>query len=670
MDKFSTAANAIINQLVQIHENSTSESTSLPACLIMSENRPSWLSGVEVNASLEVGAIMQEERIFKTPSGVDRRRCNVESSSKGPHFTMRGYVLGVRREDLKKTWPFSQKHLRLWLERGKEPLLPPLDSPHPHLSSQDHHNCQQSEQAIISKEEESFDTRATELQVSSKEGSTLPESELDINIIKIGNSSEKQWPKTVPEIYCNRIENRNIRQISSKLSRRRNQLVCRRKRTAKGKVGKKLLDSEIRSFPFNELEYNFLKKRNAAKVRIDNTSVDSSREDAVVDLAGKVRTVSQGQDLCTKERCDVVQHTVEISQSVKDRSNNCKAEECNTDIQAQESTSSLSPVQLLNSSKENAETQGKGICHEGEISHGECEMSTLKECAMEFDVEEDEGTSQLRGELMGASEGKAEYRNENLIIARKDFANQEEQEQNDEKANRHEVTKEITRVLEDTPSKTADVELAKKFAEVGVGAMISDSLIPKMCPVCRKFVSTSNTALNAHIDHCLTVGAPFGDLVRLQKNRRKQKIRSIADICAKLPTSMLDQKTAKNMNLTLSSCILDWKGRRMQQKCRISALKPWIKLYSDKEASKRRRTVSDFENFCKHKTKNETGKPRHTIGIKRKQQTILDSDNHLNWDTSKSSTTSVSNFPSKSEQMCDQAFAMKACSSTLWVISC
>ena len=42
-----------------------------------------------------------------------------------------------------------------------------------------------------------------------------------------------------------------------------------------------------------------------------------------------------------------------------------------------------------------------------------------------------------------------------------------------------------------------------KNEEFGNPGSLLEGMIPKVCPVCRYFSSTSNIALNAHIDHCL-----------------------------------------------------------------------------------------------------------------------------------------------------------------------
>eukprot|EP01018_Ginkgo_biloba_P025413 Gb_12112 [translate_table: standard] len=69
-----------------------------------------------------------------------------------------------------------------------------------------------------------------------------------------------------------------------------------------------------------------------------------------------------------------------------------------------------------------------------------------------------------------------------------------------------------------------------------------DAVIPKECPVCRAFSSTSNTALNAHIDHCLSVESNVkksGTKFARPKVKARKK-RSMADICAVARTCTLE----------------------------------------------------------------------------------------------------------------------------------
>ncbi|XP_043702250.1 uncharacterized protein LOC122652542 [Telopea speciosissima] len=78
---------------------------------------------------------------------------------------------------------------------------------------------------------------------------------------------------------------------------------------------------------------------------------------------------------------------------------------------------------------------------------------------------------------------------------------------------------------------------------------ISDSMASKVCPVCKMFSSTSNTALNAHIDQCLAVESTSKLALnsKLGKHRVKpRKKRSMVDICASAPRCTLEELDRRN----------------------------------------------------------------------------------------------------------------------------
>ncbi|KAH9312948.1 hypothetical protein KI387_027983 [Taxus chinensis] len=81
----------------------------------------------------------------------------------------------------------------------------------------------------------------------------------------------------------------------------------------------------------------------------------------------------------------------------------------------------------------------------------------------------------------------------------------------------------------------------EKNDDFGNSVSLSDALVPKVCPVCRTFSSTSNTALNAHIDHCLSVesNAKKAGTRSTKPKVRAIKKRSLADICAEAPNCTL-----------------------------------------------------------------------------------------------------------------------------------
>ncbi|MCO5566388.1 hypothetical protein L7F22_020065 [Adiantum nelumboides] len=107
-----------------------------------------------------------------------------------------------------------------------------------------------------------------------------------------------------------------------------------------------------------------------------------------------------------------------------------------------------------------------------------------------------------------------------------------------------------------------------------------DALVPQVCPVCLNFTSTSNTALNAHIDHCLESVLPGekGES-RVSKHRIKpRKMRSMVDICATAPTRTLEDLERSSKLWALndeapkeeSSCSPSWTGGLVRRQPRTS----------------------------------------------------------------------------------------------------
>lgn len=83
---------------------------------------------------------------------------------------------------------------------------------------------------------------------------------------------------------------------------------------------------------------------------------------------------------------------------------------------------------------------------------------------------------------------------------------------------------------------------AGKNEEFGNSGSLPEAMIPKVCPVCRSFSSTSIIALNAHIDHCLSAESntkKTGAKVPKPKVKVRKK-RSMADIIAAAPTCKLE----------------------------------------------------------------------------------------------------------------------------------
>lgn len=62
------------------------------------------------------------------------------------------------------------------------------------------------------------------------------------------------------------------------------------------------------------------------------------------------------------------------------------------------------------------------------------------------------------------------------------------------------------------------------------------SALPKLCPVCSTFSTTTITAVNAHIDACLAGTKEAPPAQRRRRRRRTAKKRSIAELIAASPT--------------------------------------------------------------------------------------------------------------------------------------
>eukprot|EP00250_Pteridium_aquilinum_P016129 c22958_g2_i2 orf=1254-6254(+) len=107
-----------------------------------------------------------------------------------------------------------------------------------------------------------------------------------------------------------------------------------------------------------------------------------------------------------------------------------------------------------------------------------------------------------------------------------------------------------------------------------------DSLVPQVCPVCLNFTSTSNTALNAHIDHCLESVLPGekGESRACKSRIRPRKMRSMVDICATAPARTLEDLELSSKLWALNdeaskddpSCSPSWKSGLVRRQPRTS----------------------------------------------------------------------------------------------------
>lgn len=123
-------------------------------------------------------------------------------------------------------------------------------------------------------------------------------------------------------------------------------------------------------------------------------------------------------------------------------------------------------------------------------------------------------------------------------------------------------------------------EESGKNDDNGNSGCLPDALITKVCPVCRTFSSTSNTALNAHIDHCLSIES---NCKRVGNKCGKPKVksikkRSLAEICAVAPLCTLedlerhileDQSATEENQMPLGD--LNSKGNTKQKRHQLKA---------------------------------------------------------------------------------------------------
>ncbi|VVB16189.1 unnamed protein product [Arabis nemorensis] len=77
---------------------------------------------------------------------------------------------------------------------------------------------------------------------------------------------------------------------------------------------------------------------------------------------------------------------------------------------------------------------------------------------------------------------------------------------------------------------------------------VSDSVALRTCPICKTFSSASNTTLNAHIDHCLSIGSVQHPTSKPNRPRIKSrlKVKSLTDIYAAAKGCTLEDLDKRN----------------------------------------------------------------------------------------------------------------------------
>ncbi|KAH7291398.1 hypothetical protein KP509_29G015100 [Ceratopteris richardii] len=89
-------------------------------------------------------------------------------------------------------------------------------------------------------------------------------------------------------------------------------------------------------------------------------------------------------------------------------------------------------------------------------------------------------------------------------------------------------------------------ETGKSKHAVSLGSLGSkaDACMLQVCPICSKFSSASNIALNAHIDHCLILNE--ADIRPAKKRFKIRKLRSMVDIYATAASRTLEDLERDN----------------------------------------------------------------------------------------------------------------------------
>lgn len=174
---------------------------------------------------------------------------------------------------------------------------------------------------------------------------------------------------------------------------------------------------------------------------------------------------------------------------------------------------------------------------------------------------------------------------------------------------------EINRGQKEVRKREHNVEQSKAEPGRTEDFMNSGSIIPdggmliNVCPVCRTFSSTSNTALNAHMDHCLAVEPKNEKTVSSKFTKHKMKARkkrSMADICAVAPIRTLEDlehSTAEQLALDDSNPLeLDnfkWNDcdiRRQRRTPLYRAAKKYIGYVNPKDTN--RENSSNLKTEC------------------------------------------------------------------------
>lgn len=155
---------------------------------------------------------------------------------------------------------------------------------------------------------------------------------------------------------------------------------------------------------------------------------------------------------------------------------------------------------------------------------------------------------------------------------------------------------------------------AGKNEEFGNSGSLPEAMIPQVCPVCKSFSSTSNIALNAHIDHCLSAESNAKKTgTKFAKPKVKvRKKRSIADIIAVAPICTLEdldystskeQCTADAHPLPLDHLNFRDTTKRRKHQCKDSNVHAYRK-------GKKLRILSNLKEDCQPDSREDLQKKK------------------------------------------------------------
>eukprot|EP01018_Ginkgo_biloba_P027153 Gb_21512 [translate_table: standard] len=407
------------------------------------------------------------------------------------NFSIRDYVCTVRSNDIRKSWPFSQKYLKICLENGRKPLLPPFETPH---SVRD-----------------------------------LIQEEVELEAMVRGNDTERNnvsSEDTSDYLSEEKVEDPKHSENGFAVQGE----VTERKQTSYTSHDRKLGEKLMQHVPVS---------------LAGQTGDIASRKDVGITGNGNGCIVAENKP---EEVGEFTQMTGELEEE------NGGPRNSRSIMGAGEGTDWELKDSFKNEHKENdsgADTEQFSESPDGhhEVTQGNSEplykprYKRTESPDILSDVKCGFKTCKKQATKMLTAETKS---HEEVNRCQKEVKRQEQ---------------------------TIEQSKSEDFANSG---SIPDAMILKVCPVCKIFSSTSNTALNAHIDHCLAVEPNAEKTVtKITKHKIKaRKKRSMADICAVAPTRTLEDlehSTAEQLALDANPLHLDdfkWRDSKVRRQPR------------------------------------------------------------------------------------------------------